>query len=43
MQRRFSETAALAGDGPQADMQAMVAALAIALARVEAALREVVT
>lgn len=42
VQRQFSETAALAADGPQAEMQAMVAALAIALARIEAALRGVV-
>ncbi len=39
LQRRYAETAALTATGPQAESQAMLAALTIALARIEADLR----
>ena len=39
LQRRFAETAAITGIGPQAEVQAMMSALAVALARIEAAIR----
>lgn len=39
LQRRFAETAALAGVGPQAETQAMLSALTVVLARIEAELR----
>lgn len=39
MQRRFSETAALVGVGPQAETRAMLSALTVVLARIEADLR----
>jgi ABC-type uncharacterized transport system auxiliary subunit len=41
LQRSFTETAALQGDGPPAEVQATLAALTIVLARIEAALRGV--
>ncbi len=41
LQRSFTETAALQGEGPQAEVQSTLAALAIVLARVESALRAV--
>jgi len=41
LQRSFTETAALRGDGPPAEVQATLAALTIVLARIEAALRGV--
>ena len=43
LQRRYSETAALSGAGPQADSQAMLAAVMVALARIEADLRRAVS
>lgn len=39
LQRRYAETAALTAPGPQAETQAMLAALTVALARIEADLR----
>jgi ABC-type uncharacterized transport system auxiliary subunit len=42
LQRRYAETAVLAGSGPQAATQAMLAALAVVFARVEGDLRRAV-
>jgi ABC-type uncharacterized transport system auxiliary subunit len=39
LQRSFTETAAMRGEGPAAEVHAMLAALTIVLARIEAALR----
>lgn len=41
LQRAFTETAAMQGDGPPAEVQASLAALTIVLARIEAALRSI--
>lgn len=41
LQRNFTETAAMQGEGPQSEVQATLAALTIVLARIEAALRSI--